>query len=50
MSTPPSLPAGMPKLDEVLLKSEEMEWRPKSLKGLYEKVLWRDDASRICMR
>jgi 2,4'-dihydroxyacetophenone dioxygenase len=47
----PAMPAGMPGLDEVLLKSEEIAWRPKSLKGLYEKVLWRDDTTgaSICL-
>lgn len=40
---PPSLPAGMPSLDEVLLQSEAMPWRPKSLAGLHEKMLWRDE-------
>jgi 2,4'-dihydroxyacetophenone dioxygenase len=43
-STPP-LPPGAPALDEILLQSETMEWRPKSLAGLYEKMLWRDEAT-----
>jgi len=33
----------MPSLDEVLLQSEAMPWRPKSLAGLHEKMLWRDE-------
>jgi len=33
----------MPSLDEVLLQSEDMPWRPKSLAGLHEKMLWRDE-------
>jgi quercetin dioxygenase-like cupin family protein len=32
-------------LDELLLQSETMAWRPKSLPGLYEKMLWRDEAT-----
>ena len=41
----PSLPSGAPALGEILLQSETMEWRPKSLAGLYEKMLWRDEAT-----
>jgi quercetin dioxygenase-like cupin family protein len=50
-SAAPSMPAGMPQLDEVLLKSKDMAWRPKSLRGVYEKVLWRDEATgaSICL-
>lgn len=40
----PSL-AGMPPLEEVLLRSDDMPWRAKSLAGLYEKMLWRDEAT-----
>ena len=39
------LPAGTPKLEEILIASESMPWREKSLKGLSEKMLWRDDAT-----
>jgi len=35
----------MPGMNEVLLQSETMEWRAKSLPGLYEKALWRDEAT-----
>ena len=30
-------------MDELLLQSATMAWRPKSLPGLYEKMLWRDE-------
>ncbi|WP_245623816.1 cupin domain-containing protein [Paraburkholderia nodosa] len=43
--SPSSSIAGIPPLEEVLLNSEDMPWRPKSLPGLYEKMLWRDDAT-----
>ena len=38
-----SMPAGMPSLDEVLLQSNDMPWRAKSLPGVSEKMLWRDE-------
>lgn len=44
-SIPNASPAGMPPLDEVLLHSDALPWRPKSLPGLYEKMLWRDEAT-----
>src|SRR6476659_602589 len=37
------MPAGMPRLDEVLLQSNYMPWRAKSLPGVSEKMLWRDE-------
>lgn len=40
--TPPTLPDA-PSLDEILLQSEDMAWRGKSLKGIHEKMLWRDE-------
>jgi quercetin dioxygenase-like cupin family protein len=40
-----SLPADAPALQEILLQSETMPWRPKSLAGLHEKMLWRDEAT-----
>ena len=40
-----SMPQGAPSLDEILIQSEAMPWRDKSLKGLSEKMLWRDDAT-----
>lgn len=36
-------PKGAPGLGEILLKSAEMEWRDKSLPGLSEKMLWRNE-------
>ena len=39
------LPPGAPGMEEILVQSGAMEWRPKSLKGLYEKMLWRDEAT-----
>jgi len=39
----PNLPADAPDIGEVLLDAESLEWREKSLTGLYEKLLWRDD-------
>jgi len=34
---------GVPNLQEILLQSKDMPWRPKSLKGVHEKMLWRDE-------
>lgn len=39
------MPKGAPGLDEILIQSESMPWRAKSLKGLSEKMLWRDDTT-----
>ncbi|KGJ03075.1 cupin [Paracoccus halophilus] len=39
------MPPGAPKLEEILLQSNDMPWRAKSLKGVHEKMLWRDDES-----
>ena len=36
-------PTGAPSLGELLIQSDEMEWRAKSLTGVHEKMLWRDD-------
>ena len=38
-----AMPAGMPSLDEVLLQSNDLPWRAKSLPGVSEKMLWRDE-------
>ena len=38
-----TLPKDMPKLDEILIKADAMPWREKSLKGVHEKMLWRND-------
>ena len=32
-----------PALEELLIQSKDMPWRAKSLKGVHEKMLWRDD-------
>ena len=40
--TVPPMP-GMAKLEEVLLQSDEIPWRAKSLSGVSEKMLWRDE-------
>ena len=32
-----------PDMQELLIQSEEMEWREKSLEGISEKMLWRDE-------
>ena len=37
------VPANAPKLEELLIQSETLPWREKSLKGISEKMLWRDD-------
>jgi len=37
------MPAGMPSLQEVLLQSNDIPWREKSLAGVSEKMLWRDE-------
>lgn len=37
------LPPDAPGLGEILIKSNDMPWRAKSLAGVHEKMLWRDD-------
>ena len=37
------LPKNAPDLTEILIQSQDMPWRQKSLKGVSEKMLWRDD-------
>lgn len=37
------LPTGAPKLEELLIHSDSVPWREKSLKGISEKMLWRDE-------
>ena len=32
-----------PAMSEILIRAEQMEWRAKSLPGVFEKMLWRDD-------
>lgn len=43
MSSTPPLPAGAPDLAEILIQSADMPWREKSLAGISEKMLWRND-------
>ncbi len=40
--TPPT-PPGMPSLDEILIQTADMPWRAKSLAGVHEKMLWRNE-------
>ena len=37
---------GAPNLQEILLQTRDMPWRAKSLKGVHEKMLWRDEATQ----
>ena len=37
------LPNEAPKLEELLIQSDSMAWREKSLKGIHEKMLWRNE-------
>ena len=39
------IPHGAPKLEEILIQSETMPWREKSLKGVHEKMLWRNEVT-----
>ena len=43
--TLPTTPPGMPSLDEILIHTAEVPWRAKSLAGVHEKMLWRDEAT-----
>ena len=45
MSTPLAMPQGAPSLDEILIDSNSLPWRAKSLAGVHEKMLWRDEAT-----
>ena len=38
-----NLPEGAPKLEEILVDTAKMPWREKSLKGISEKMLWRNE-------
>ncbi len=40
-----TMPAGAPSLEEILMQSRDMPWRAKSLKGVHEKMFWRDEAT-----
>jgi 2,4'-dihydroxyacetophenone dioxygenase len=37
------LPDGAPNLQEILIQSDDLPWREKSLKGVHEKMLWRNE-------
>jgi 2,4'-dihydroxyacetophenone dioxygenase len=37
------VPADAPKLEELLILSDSLPWREKSLKGISEKMLWRNE-------
>ena len=37
------LPDNMPSLAEILIKTNSVPWREKSLKGISEKMLWRNE-------
>ncbi|MGH6977364.1 MAG: cupin domain-containing protein [Stellaceae bacterium] len=37
------LPKNAPDLTEILIQSRDVPWRQKSLKGVAEKMLWRDE-------
>lgn len=39
----PNLPKGAPSLAEILVRTQDMPWRAKSLKGLHEKMLCSKD-------
>ncbi len=38
-----NMPANAPNLQEILIQSDSMPWRAKSLKGVHEKMLWRNE-------
>ena len=40
-----NLPKDAPKLEEILVDTAKMPWREKSLKGVSEKMLWRNEES-----
>ena len=43
--SPVEMPDGAPSLEEILIQSNDMDWRAKSLKGVHEKMLWRDEST-----
>jgi 2,4'-dihydroxyacetophenone dioxygenase len=40
-----NMPEDAPKLEEILIQSDAMPWREKSLKGISEKMLWRNEGT-----
>lgn len=45
----PGSPPSAQQLTELLIAADSMEWRPKSLAGVFEKMLWRDEATGASM-
>ena len=45
MSVPDMTALTNQNLGELLLKTADMPWREKSLKGVHEKMLWRDEST-----
>jgi len=43
ISAPDFVPEGAPALGEILMQSAQMPWREKSLAGVSEKMLWRNE-------
>ena len=41
----PSLPDDIPSLDEILIDTDAVPWREKSLKGVHEKMLWSNEVT-----
>jgi quercetin dioxygenase-like cupin family protein len=48
-SNPGGILPGAPSLAEILLQTDQMDWRPKSLPGLFEKMLWRNEETGASM-
>ena len=44
-----TMPAGAPNLEEILIDTERVPWREKSLKGVSEKMLWRNEDTGASM-
>ena len=38
-----TMPEGAPSLAEILIQSDKVAWHEKSLKGIHEKMLWRNE-------
>ena len=39
------MPKGAPSLADIPIQTKDVPWRAKSLKGLHEKMLWRDETT-----
>ena len=44
-TNPPVAMPGAPNIGELLIQTKDVPWREKSLKGVSEKMLWRDEAT-----